>query len=86
MKTIVTAPLFVRFDMDRAQIEAHLAQTEEHVALGEKHIASQREIVAELERNYHDSTAAKALLKTFEDLQVEHIAHRDRLAKELTEL
>ena len=39
-----------------------LVQAERHVTLGEHHIARQREIIAKLERNGHDSTKAKELL------------------------
>lgn len=69
-------------------IEAHLAQAEEHIALGEKHIARQRGIVAEMERDNHDAVAASArdLLRQFQELQVEHNSHRDRLLKKLAEI
>jgi hypothetical protein len=72
--------------MDRAMIEAHLAQCEEHIALGVRIIDRQRAVAAVLERGGHDTTPAKRLLQTFEDLQIEHVAHRDRLADELAAL
>jgi hypothetical protein len=57
-----------------------------HVAMGERHIARQREIVAKLERDGHDSLDSKRLLGFFEELQNMHIAHRDRLVKMLAEI
>ena len=69
--------------MDRAMILDHLAQSREQVALGEKHIARQHEIISELDRDGHGTTEARALLVQFEEMQVEHVKHRDRLEKEL---
>lgn len=69
--------------MERRMLERHLAQAEEHISLGERHIAQQRELVARLERDGHDSTEASNLLDNFEELQAVHIAHRDRLCREL---
>jgi hypothetical protein len=57
-----------------------------HVATGERNIARQREIVAGLERDGHNSLDAKRLLGFFEELQNMHIAHRDRLEKTLAEM
>ena len=65
--------------MGRAMLQANLAQAECHVAEGERHIARQREIVAELERDGHDSTDAMLLLYQFADIQCLHVADRDRL-------
>ncbi|WP_063621696.1 hypothetical protein [Bradyrhizobium sp. Ec3.3] len=65
---------------------AHLADAEERIALGEHHIAKQERIVAELDRDGHDVRNALALLDTFRQSQVQHVAHRDfiltRLAQE----
>jgi len=72
--------------MDRAMILDHLALAREHVALGEKHIARQFEIIAELNRDGHDTVAARELLLQFEESQEEHVKHRDRLEKELVAL
>ena len=69
--------------MDRATLEQMLVQAERHVTLGEHHIARQREIIAKLERNGHDSTKAKELLAVFLATQVSHVIGRDRLLKEL---
>lgn len=70
-------------DMDRGILEEHLAQAERHVAQGEKHVAKQRAIVAELERDGHDTVAAHDLLRQFEELQALHVADCDRLRSEL---
>jgi hypothetical protein len=69
--------------MDRATIAQHLAEAEGHVALGEQHITRQKQIIAELERDGHDTAEAKDLLSTFEATQVLHVADCDRLLEEL---
>jgi arginine repressor len=69
--------------MDRRMWERHLVQAEQHVALGERHIARQYELVAKLERDGQDATEAKLFLDTLQELQATHIAHRDRLLREL---
>lgn len=70
-------------EMIRAIWREHLAQAERHVALGEEHIAKQRGIVADLERDGHDISAARDLLDQLEQMQELHVANRDRLRKEL---
>ncbi len=69
--------------MDRAMLRQHLALAREHVDRGEEHVRRQRELVAHLERDGHDTVAAKKLLDQFEKLLAMHKADRDRLAKEL---
>jgi hypothetical protein len=69
--------------MDRATILKHLAVGERHVAQGERHIARQKQIIAELDRDGHDTTRAIELLATFQATQALHIADRDRLRNEL---
>jgi hypothetical protein len=71
--------------MDRAMLLEHLATALRNVPDGERHIAQQHEIIASLERDGLDTSAAKDVLLQFEDLQGIHIAHRDRLKKELGE-
>lgn len=70
-------------DMDRAMWEQHLAQAEAHVARGERTIARQRQIIAELERDGHDTTAARELLVQFLGILELHVADRDRLRRDL---
>ncbi|BDV33716.1 hypothetical protein SS37A_12450 [Methylocystis iwaonis] len=69
--------------MERAILEKHLAEAEARVTLGARHLEQQRALILRLESNGYDSAEAKALLRLFEELQVEHVAHRDRLRSEL---
>lgn len=69
--------------MDRCIVEKHLQQALEHVALGGQHIARQREIVAQLTNRGSDASDARRLLKVFEESQLLHVAHLDRLKAEL---
>jgi hypothetical protein len=71
--------------MDRHMILEHLAQARRHVAEAERHVAHQREIIAEKERDGHDTAGSKQLLKEFEQFYTMHVAERDRLEKELVE-
>jgi hypothetical protein len=72
--------------MDRATIEQHAKRADEHVAEGERHIRRQREIIAELERDGHNTEVARELLATLEVMQKSHLDIRDRLAKMLARL
>jgi hypothetical protein len=63
----------------------HLAEAERHIASGAEHISKQELCIADLDHRGQDSTLARTLLKTFRLLQVEHIAHRDRILRELGE-
>ncbi|MGV7218554.1 hypothetical protein, partial [Bradyrhizobium sp. UFLA05-112] len=64
-------------NMDRAIRLAELAEAEKRVALGERHIVQQEQRIAELDRDGHDTRDAFALLDTFRQTQVQHVAHRD---------
>ncbi|TGQ80788.1 hypothetical protein EN851_34655 [Mesorhizobium sp. M8A.F.Ca.ET.208.01.1.1] len=59
--------------------ETVLALLEQHVLLGERHIARQREIVADFHRKGLRSDIAEELLSLFEQMQLLHVAHRDRV-------
>lgn len=72
--------------MDRATIVEHLALAEKHVMAGARIVARQRELVAELVRDGHDTTEARRLLGQFEEVQSMYEADRDRLFAELTSL
>jgi len=74
------------YDMDRDTLKRHLAKVEEQVAIVAQNVARQRELVAELERDGYDATQAKKMLEQFLEQQALHIADRDRLIKELSEL
>ena len=62
--------------------EEHLQLANKHVAKGEQHLANQRELICQMERDGHNSTEARRLLKEFEELQAMHIADRERLLQE----
>ncbi|TGU87731.1 hypothetical protein EN794_050575 [Mesorhizobium sp. M00.F.Ca.ET.151.01.1.1] len=61
--------------------EALLAQLEQHVLLGARHIARQREIVLDFHRKGFRTDLAEELLSLFEQMQLLHVAHRDRVQK-----
>ena len=71
------------YPVDRKILELHLQQAERHVAAGQEHVSRQGERVAQLERDGHDASDARKLLGLFEELEIMHIAHRDRLARQL---
>jgi hypothetical protein len=60
-------------------------QVRQAVELGERHIRQQRKLIAALERDKHDTAAAKRLLATFEKLQSLHKVHYDRLRHDAAE-
>jgi hypothetical protein len=66
--------------MERATLENDLSRAEAHVANGQKRIAKQHEIIAELDREGHDTAPAKDMLASFERTQAMHVANRDRFA------
>lgn len=49
--------------------------------LGERHIARQREIVADLHHKGFRTDLADELLNLFEQMQLLHVAHRDRILR-----
>ncbi|WP_189561984.1 hypothetical protein [Mesorhizobium sp. M2A.F.Ca.ET.037.01.1.1] len=59
--------------------ETVLAMLEQHVLLGERHLARQREIVAYIHQKGFRADLAEELLELFEQMQLLHIAHRNRL-------
>jgi hypothetical protein len=63
--------------------EMALAQVERHVARGETIIARQRATIAVVERIGRDVALCKEFLSVFEESQRLHIAHRDRLRKDM---
>jgi hypothetical protein len=73
--------------MDRVMIEQDLAMVEQHVTLGLLHIERQVQIIATLKRQGHFAAEAQAarILVTFEEMQMEHEVHRDRLWRKLQE-
>jgi hypothetical protein len=72
--------------MDRETLEKNLTQAEAHIAKGHERIALQHEIIAELDREGHDTVPARELLATFEKTQAMHVANRDRISGKLATL
>jgi hypothetical protein len=72
--------------MDRGRIEASLREIEHHIARGLQHLDRQRQIIAELERDGHDTAAAVTLLATLEETQRLHVASYKTIQKELRSL
>jgi hypothetical protein len=66
-------------------VAKHLVQAEDQVASGRRAIIRQHELILNLERDGQDAGEARRLLATFEDLQILHVAGRDRFLKELAE-
>ena len=69
--------------MRRAMIEQHLTEIEQLTVHGEEIIARQREIIANLQRDGHDTTKARELLATLEETQRLNVAARERHQQEL---
>ena len=72
--------------MDRALIISYLQSAEEQVANGDRQIARHCDLISTLERAGHDTTSAIALLRELKQMQVQHVAERDRLRDELAVL
>ncbi len=69
--------------MQREIWEAHLRLVEWRAALAERSIAEQVRHIAELERQGQDARQARKWLAQFEELLSQHVAHRDRLKRDL---
>lgn len=72
--------------MDRAMAKRHLAEAVAHVELGERTVARQRRVIAQLESDGRDSSAARELLAKLEEMRAMHVAERDRLRSEFAAL
>jgi hypothetical protein len=70
--------------VDRDLALQHLAKAEQHVVDGERHVRNQRKIVVQREQRGGDPAEPKRLLALFEEVQAMHVAHRDRLADEVS--
>jgi hypothetical protein len=71
--------------MDRALLLQHLAQAERHIVLGEEHLTIQEALIADLEREGHDTEGAKEVLATMLQSQAVHVETRDRILRELND-
>jgi hypothetical protein len=67
--------------VDKVLLHAHLKLAKRHVAEGLRTI--ERHLLAELERDGHDTTMARQLLTLFQQVEAMHKADRDRLYEEL---
>jgi len=72
--------------MNRQLLERELAEAREHVAKGKNHLTRQLGVIEELDRHGHDTTTARALLRTFEESQQMHARDVTRLESELDKL
>lgn len=64
----------------------HLGQARDHVARGEQLVADQRQLIAELDRDGHDTKLARELLAAFEESQAEHKRHLAMIERELANM
>ena len=69
--------------MDRAILKQHLAQAERNATRGKQHVARQEGMIAELDRDGHDTTEARKVLVTLRQTQVLHEQEVERLLREL---
>jgi len=69
--------------MDRNMLLQHLAMAERHVTLGENHLAKQEALLAEPDRDGHDTTDALAIQETMRHTQTLQMQDRDRLLAQL---
>jgi len=69
--------------MDRSLLEDALSAAELHLAEAEWQVANQREHMAQLERDGHDTAQAAELLKELEEVLSLHMADRDRIRSEI---
>ena len=69
--------------MDRASLEQMLAEAEQRVTLCELPIARQREVIAKLERDGHDTDQALDLLELFLAMQASLVKDCDRRLERL---
>jgi hypothetical protein len=69
--------------MARMTKRDELAAAQRHVAQCEKNIANERAIIAELERDGHDATGAREVLRECEEVRGLYARDRERVLKEL---
>jgi hypothetical protein len=74
-----------RTTRNRQTVEKALQKARQHVAMGQRLIDKQRAMLVELDDHGHGTRAARTLLAQLEDAQAMHIAHRDRLIRELAQ-
>jgi hypothetical protein len=67
---------------DQETLDDRLLRAEVLVRQADRQVVNQRRLVARIERNGEDSTAARALLAELEETRTRHIAEHDRLLRE----
>jgi Spy/CpxP family protein refolding chaperone len=67
----------------RENLLRQLVEAERHVAESEEHVSTQEGLIAELDRDGHDTTEAKALLETMRQTQALHRQDVVRILKSL---
>jgi hypothetical protein len=71
--------------MDRQTILNHLDLAERHILEGEHCLLKQRELIARLDRDGHDTNQARLILTTMQVTQSLHYDDRQRILRELGE-
>ncbi len=84
LSVLITTEALTAMAMDREAILEKLSDTEKHIGEGERQLRLQRELIGELHDAGSDATEAEALLKSGEQIQKMHFAHRSRLLRELS--
>jgi hypothetical protein len=72
--------------MDRAMVLEHSQLAKRHVRGGAARTARQRELLARLERDGHDTKEGRCLLDNFEETQRMFLADLDRILDEFEKL
>lgn len=70
--------------LHRAWLVERLRQSDDRIDAGSRRIARQREIIEDIDNLHDDSTLARRLLASYEELQALHIAQRVALFKLLS--
>ena len=71
---------------ERAALLQQLIEGERGVAEGQAYLTRQEALVAQLDRDGHDTTEAKLLLATMRKAQSLDVQERDRISEELRNL
>jgi hypothetical protein len=71
---------------DMATLLKHLARAQQHVAQGEILIAEQKQRIADLRRDGHDTSVSESLLKTMLETQRLHEEAVATITSEIAEL
>jgi hypothetical protein len=72
--------------MDRDDLVDHLAAVERHMGQGRTHVARQESLIAELDREGHDTTDALKFLAALRRTLQLYRGERERILRELQDL